>query len=263
MKNVLSILAVGCVLAGSAGCESDVETDEGVMSATSDLTGNAVGAKKGIMWGVNAHPGWPGTVYARQSIDVQMKRAASMGLRHFRINMSAAAQDRFDFLNAAIAAARPYGIVVTPVLTPTETKTEDESYRAAYDMAFKFAQRFRGGVPVWELGNEEDHRVVADSFEDNSDPKKVRAFPNYAAVRGKLRGLLAGIRAGDETSKVAVGDAGGCNYGFTQALWEDGLRWDMTLFHPYDFWGEPRQSRFDRHALRRWRQHAREACAIR
>jgi hypothetical protein len=34
-----------------------------------------------------------------------------------------------------------------------------------------------------------------------------------------------------------VDDSGWCHYGFMRALWEDGVRWDITAFHWYSHYG--------------------------
>lgn len=129
----------------------------------------------------------------------------------------------------------------TPVLTAPVLDTESSTYHGAYTAAFNLAQRFRGAVPVWELGNEANTFIFRDkaAFDDNSDPVKFQRDGRYPRVLALFRGLHDGVRDADETTRIAVGDSGGCNYGFTQALYNDGLRWDITVVHLYDFWGEP------------------------
>lgn len=232
-------LSAYCLLLaiGAVGCSS--EPSDAFDAVSSKLAGSTVGSNKGIMWGVNAHPLSWGSIYETQTFDQQMAKLSSMGLRHYRMDLYGPANDQYTVLDKVLAAATPHGIVVTPALIPIVAGGGDESaaYQTGYRMGVGYGQRYKGKVHVWEIGNEENGKSGVDPFSDGSDPATFQRQPAYAVTRGKLRGVIDGIRASDPSAKVAVGDAGGCNYGFTQALYDDGLRWDITLFHPYDFWG--------------------------
>lgn len=206
---------------------------------TMPAPGNVAGTNQGIMWGVNAHPiqSLSGvSVYATTAFSKQMQQLTSLGLRHYRMDLYGPSNDQYGVLTNVVAAAAPFGVVVTPALISKVGTSEDDSYQIGYAMGLGYSKKFSSDIHIWELGNEENGSIM-DGFDDGSDPQTFKSKPGYPLKRGKLRGLIDGVRAGDPSAKVAVGDAGGCNYGFTQALWDDGLRWDITLFHPYDFWG--------------------------
>lgn len=242
MKFGTSAAAVCCIVMGvagivSTGCSGTPEA--AIDSGEADLTANTVGTNKGVMWGINGHfVSDTKSLYQRIPIEQQMKTTAALGLHHFRTNISTLEPERTAYLVKALIAAKANGILLTPVLTPPLEGTEHDTYWNAYDMAFAYAERFRGAIPVWELGNEENHAVISDAFSDNSDPAKFKQGANYPRVLARFRGLVDGVRAADQTAKIAIGDSGGCNYGFTQALYDDGVRWDVTIVHAYDFFGD-------------------------
>lgn len=238
-RSVAAVLALFAVAAELWGCGAQSEDDVEISSNEGEIAGNRVGANKGIMWGVNVHPGRNAkSIYQRIDIEQQVKTAAALGLRHIRVNISESSRETEDYLVRAVVAAKANGIVVTPVLTPPFEDTGPECQKAAYQLAFTYARKFRGAIPVWEIDNELNHPVIETGFDDNSDPKKFQLAPRYQRALGKVKGLIAGVRAADETAKVAFGDSGGCNYGFTQAIYNDGVRWDITVMHGYDFFGD-------------------------
>lgn len=232
----MSAFVLGALAMNGAGCaaNTDVDTEQ----ASAKLVASGIGSNQGIMWGMNGHIGAPDvSIYRKVPLETQMGTLAALGLKHYRVPFSQADADRVDYLRRVLAAAQPHGILVTPILESSEYGTLHETYWTAHDMAFNYAQTFRGAIPVYEIGNEENH-VVHYPFQDNSDPKFFQSGAMYQQVLAKMRGLVDGVRQGDPGAKIAVGDAGGCNYGFTQALWNDNVRWDVTIMHAYDFFGD-------------------------
>jgi hypothetical protein len=193
------------------------------------------------MWGVNGHPYGgmlSGGPYA--NINQQMQLLSSIGAKHYRVDFYGTDQPELTLFSQLLAAAKPYGIVVTPVLIMDWSyyTTETAAYNAGYAFTNAWATYFKGQIPVYELGNEENQTLLPPR-QDNSSIAVWESAPNYPLLRGMFRGMLDGVHQGDPNAKGAVGDAGGCNYGMEEALWQDGLRWDITVLHPYDFWGYP------------------------
>jgi Glycosyl hydrolase catalytic core len=52
-------------------------------------------------------------------------------------------------------------------------------------------------------------------------------------IRGLLRGMLDGIHDGNPSSEGAIDITSGCGYGFLEALWADGVQFDITGDHWY------------------------------
>jgi hypothetical protein len=231
---VLSLALEGCFNSQFVPLESFQAISQ-FQSVGSLAPGADNGAFKGIMWGVNGHPGRAGnSTYADPA--AQMKLVHSLGMKHYRADFYNADETQFSRLQKLLDAAKPYGIVVTPILIQNAGTTEPDSYTRGYNLAKGYAQRFPD-ILVFEIGNEENNEL-RDGFQDGSLPSVWTALEGYPNIRGRLRGQLEGLKAGNPKVLSAFGDAGGCNYGFMQALHADGLRWDITVFHPYDFWGD-------------------------
>jgi hypothetical protein len=228
---------------GSSSAPVSTPTPIPTLTPTPTLTNPVpgVGSNAGIMWGMNGHPYGgmlSGGPYA--NINQQMQLLASLGVKHYRVDFYGTDQAELTLVAQLLAAAKPYGIIVTPVLIVDwgYFTTETASYNASYAFTNAWAAYFKGQIPVYELGNEENASLLPPR-NDNSNIAVWEAAPNYPLLRGMFRGMIDGIHAGDPAAKAAVGDAGGCNYGMEEALWQDGLRWDITVLHPYDFWGYP------------------------
>jgi hypothetical protein len=203
------------------------------VASASTFAASALGSNSGIMWGINSHDLGEGD---HVNLAQNFQRAASLGVKHYRSDFYDPAKDQYLLLRNMLAAAKPYGIVITPVLVGHLQSNENASYSSGYNLAKGFAQNFPE-ISVFELSNEINGQI-RDPDTDGSLPSDWTTQPAYASVRGFIRGMTDGLKAGNPKARAAFGDAGGCNYGLLQALWKDGVRWDITVFHPYDFWGD-------------------------
>jgi len=216
---------------------SDSDLGSSAPAPTPTPSPDGIGTNRGIMWGINGHPygGLSGGPYS--SIDQQIQLMATMGIKHYRVDFYTADNASFTLVQSLLDSAKAYNITITPVLIPATGANEQASYNTAYALGQAYAAKFPG-ILAFELGNEENNSVL-DPSGDHSNASDFTSASGYAAVRGKLRGLLDGVRAGNAKARGALGISGGCNVGFLQALYNDGLRWDITVAHPYDSWGDP------------------------
>lgn len=227
-------LVVGVLGASSLGCSdsgddgADIANNEAALKA---VASTKISSNKGIMWGVNGHARGP--IYSNP--DATMKLLSSLGLTHYRLGLSEDTPEKHAFLRSVLVAAKKYGIMVTPSLISRIGKDPDNAKGIAYNFALHYAQDFPE-IKVWEVGNEENN-VVLNAFQSTGYSSQFMNDPDYPFVLGYMQGLSLGVKAGNPSAKIAIGDSGGCNYGFSQALWKSGLRWDITVFHPYSFYG--------------------------
>jgi len=134
-----------------------------------------------------------------------------------------------------LASASGVGILRSIELQPDATLSEASNYAHGYQYALTEATKYRNAFKFYEASNE------ADVWVGMSGDGSARAQYNqqrYVQARGLISGLIDGIRAGDPSAQILVDDAGWCHYGFLQALWADGLRWDITAFHWYASQGD-------------------------
>ena len=198
-----------------------------------------------IIWGANGHPfnAYPGI-----SIDEQLDYLADLGMKSYRVNIAHA--ERADELAQLIAAAKARGITILPTITP-DLSLDKETPKALYDEAYKlaagFASRFKNDIRVWELGNEMENYALIKPCERRDDGTKYPCDwgiaggtgrldyygPRWAKVSAVLKGLSDGVVSVDPTIRKAIGTAGWGHLGAFQRMKEDGIRWDISVWHAY------------------------------
>ena len=195
--------------------------------------------------GVNGHPL---TAYPGIAFEEQIDLVAGMGATSYRVNMSSL--DQMPAFAQLIAAARPRGVVILPVLTPgfdLAAASPDEIYWGARDFAIAFASRFHADIPVWELGNELENFAILQPCEARDDGTiypcdwgpagGVGALdyfgPRWEKVSAALRGMAEGIAAVDPALRRAIGSAGWGHLGMFDRLAADGIPWEISVWHIY------------------------------
>ncbi len=140
--------------------------------------------------------------------------------------------------DAILAAAERAGVELLPVLfppAPTEN-TEQAWYEAARRYGEECARRYRGRIRYFELSNELDCRCMTKW--PNGGDRDGAAMSDYdeakyAPIRGLLRGLAEGVRAGDPECLRLVDTAGWLHFGFVDLLVRDGVPFDILAWHWY------------------------------
>ena len=198
-----------------------------------------------IVWGVNGHPivSYPGV-----SVTEQLDLIKNLGAQSYRVdipNLEAA-----DRLEALIAEARPRGIRIVPVVTPAvdlKTMSESELYEKTRTLAKALGTRFRDDIRVWELGNELENFAIIQPCEIRDDGTVYPCEwgpaggggaldyygPRWKKVSAALRGLSDGMVEADPTIRKAIGTAGWGHTGAFERMQNDGIRWDISVWHMY------------------------------
>ncbi|MCB4769603.1 glycoside hydrolase family protein [Ancylobacter sp. Lp-2] len=204
-----------------------------------------------IDWGVNGHPV---VSYSGVTIDEQLDLVEKLGMRSYRVDIYSTEQ--MDRLSALIEAGRKRRITILPALIlPARLDEQDveELYKAAYELASAFAMRFDGTVPVWELGNEMENYALIRPCEMRDDGTKYPCEwgiaggvgpldyfgPRYVKVAAVLRGLSDGVKASNPSARRAIGTAGWGHLGIFDRLHQDGIAWDISVWHMYGEDPEP------------------------
>ncbi|MEP9379958.1 glycosyl hydrolase [Aquabacter sp. CN5-332] len=207
--------------------------------------GHAAPARADLMWGINGHPvvSYPGV-----SIETQLDLVKDLGMKSYRVDLYST--DQMDALAKLIAAGKARGVEILPILIPhldLEKLSEDEIHKQAYAMAETFVARFKDDVSVWELGNEMEIFALIHPCEMRDDgtqypcewgmPGGVGPLdyygPRYVKVAAALRGLTEGARAASPTVRRAIGTAGWGHLGIFERLDNDGIQWEITVWHMY------------------------------
>jgi hypothetical protein len=198
-----------------------------------------------ILWGVNGHPL---TSYPGVAPEDQVRLLAELGLKSYRVDVTATEQ--MDRVAALLAEAKPRGIAILPVLIPpVNLARQDEAtlYKASFDFARSFATRFGSEISVWELENELENFAIIQPCEMRDDgtqypcewgPAGGVGELDYVGARVRkveavMRGLSEGVRSVSPTALRAMGSAGWGHVGIFGRFLHDGLAWDISVWHLY------------------------------
>lgn len=227
------------VLAGAAALG-------GLALAPWGRTGRTAAADPDVSWGVCGHPflAYPGI-----SIPEQLEALAALGLTRYRIDTRR--DGSIPALEDLLNQAGQRRIAVLPIIEP-EMDLDEDAPRLLKERAFEhgrmMARRFRGEVPVWELANELENFAILQPCEMRDDGTKYPCEwgpaggvgpleyygPRWRKVSAVLAGLSAGVAEGDPAAKRAMGTAGWGHLGAFDRLVEDGVTWDITVWHDYE-----------------------------
>lgn len=210
------------------------------------LAAMATAASAEILWGANGHPfyAYPGIPVARQ-----LDFLADLGMKSYRVNISGT--DKADELAALIEEAKKRDIQILPVVTPGNVDLlkddPDTLYEKAFDLAVSLVSRFKDDIRIWELGNEMENFAIIQPCEKRDDGRIYPCEygpaggvdpldyygPRWKKVSAVLKGLSDGTISVDPTILKAMGTAGWGHVGAFQRMEDDGIRWDISVWHAY------------------------------
>jgi len=214
-------------------------------AAAALLLTTAVPASADFLWGVNGHPiaSYPGV-----PIEKQLDFVKDLGLKSYRVNVSAG--DQADALAQVVTAGKARGIEILPVITPgldLDKGKPDELYTEARTLAVTLGARFKNDIRVWELGNEMENYAIIKPCEKRDDGSQYPCAwgpaggtgvldyygPRWTKVSAVLKGLSDGMTAVDPSIKKAMGTAGWGHTGAFARMKQDGIAWDISVWHMY------------------------------
>ncbi|WP_352938544.1 DUF4214 domain-containing protein [Mesorhizobium sp. M0938] len=216
------------------------------------LLGMTASCAADLLWGVNGHPF---NAYHGVSIEQQLDYVRDLGMKSYRVNISSA--DSAAKLAELVKAGKERGVQILPVITPDldlDNGTVDDLYAQAYRLASTLVSRFKDDIRTWELGNEMENYAILMPCEMQDSGIQYNCSwgpaggtvtsdyfsPRWAKASAVLRGLSDATIAVDPTIKKAMGTAGwGHRAAFTRML-QDGIRWDISVWHLYE--GDPEEA---------------------
>jgi hypothetical protein len=202
-------------------------------------------AKRDLIWGVNGHPlvSYPGV-----SIERQLDYVKELGMTSYRIDVVRTGQA--SGLAALVRAGKARGIEILPVLAPAlnlDEEKADDLYIKARGFAVSLVSRFKDDIRVWELGNELENYAIIRACEMQDDGAQYNCKwgpaggvgvleyygPRWKKVSAVLKGLSDGVTAVDPTIRKAMGTAGWGHTGAFARMHQDGIKWDISVWHMY------------------------------
>jgi hypothetical protein len=186
---------------------------------------------------------YPGTTYEQQ-----LDYLKGLGMTSYRVDISSL--DQADRLARLVRLAKARGIEILPVITPAldlDKLGADELYAKARALATRLVARFKGDIRVWELGNELETYAIIKACEMRDDGVQYNCAwgpaggvgpleyygPRWRKVSAVLKGLSDGTTAVDPAIRKAMGTAGWGHLGAFARMEQDGIRWDISVWHMY------------------------------
>ena len=198
-----------------------------------------------VIWGANGHPlvSYPGV-----PIEDQLDLLKDLGMKSYRVDVYR--METIPDLERIIDEAELRDLEVLPILIPPvnlEKDDEEKLYETSRAFASTFVRHFGERVAVWELGNEMEIFALIKPCEMQDDGKQYPCEwgiaggvgpldyygPRYVKVAAVLRGLSEGVRDASPTARRAIGTAGWGHLGIFERLRNDGVPWDITVWHMY------------------------------
>lgn len=210
------------------------------------LLATTAAASADLLWGVNGHPF---SAYPGIRIERQLEYVKDLGMKSYRVNIADA--DEADDLAALVSAGKKRGIEILPVITPGHIDLDKDStselYEKARALAAGLGSRFKADIRVWELGNEMENYAIIKACEKRDDGSQypcewgpaggveARDYygPRWVKVSAVLKGLSVGMTQADPSIRKAIGTAGWGHTGAFERMQQDGIKWDITVWHMY------------------------------
>jgi hypothetical protein len=210
------------------------------------LAAMTASANADLLWGVNGHPF---TAYPGIAIGQQLDYLKDLGMKSYRVNISGA--DSAPLLEALVKEGKARGIEILPVITPGGIDLAKDSTKDLYDKAHELAvllgTQFKNDIRVWELGNEMENYAIIKACEKRDNGTQYPCDwgpaggtigldyygPRWAKVSAVLKGLSDGMTEVDPGIRKAMGTAGWGHVGAFERMQEDGIKWDISVWHMY------------------------------
>lgn len=174
--------------------------------------------------GVVGHIGWyDKPIY--QNDDTQIAMLKQFGRVAYRNDYTIGKYQRF---NTFISKALPQGVVAYPVLLCDDGSSEQDAYNKGFALGQEVGNNVTN-IPIIEVGNEEENGLLTGNY-DGDQPNQ---YDNtlFCMKRGKILGMIAGIRSTNQKAKVILGAFTWLHYGFAQMLLQ-GTQPDGSTGHP-------------------------------
>jgi hypothetical protein len=245
-RRLLAAVLATALTAPAAADSAEAPTGEARGGTTTGAAASAQTKPTGdLMWGANGHPlvSYPGTTFEQQ-----LDYLKELGMTSYRVDISRL--DQAGRLARLVQLAKARGIEILPVVMPAldlDKLGADELYAKAHALATALVGRFKDDIRVWELGNELENYAIIKACEMQDDGVQYNCAwgpaggvgpleyygPRWRKVSAVLKGLSEGTTAVDPAIRKAMGTAGWGHLGAFTRMEQDGIRWDISVWHMY------------------------------
>lgn len=169
--------------------------------------------------------------YNRDNLIAQLNWALQLGAVDVRSNAEDNLKDTDDFVNLAIERGLNPMLIIEPFLNDFFNQA---TYNQGYNYAKTIAQRYRGKVRYYQLGNEASGVAIKPTFPGNK--KTDYDEGKYAIMMPWLKGLSEGVRDADPVAYRMI-SANWLGVGVMDRLVEDNVQFDLIGWNWYSDMG--------------------------
>ena len=201
-----------------------------------------------LLFGINGHP-LTQEAYLQNSLNAQAALIKELNLNYYRVDMllndAGKIADGLRF-QQLVQKFREEKIKILPVILNSswEKLTEaSDCFLLGQSIGEKFALKFHKFGNHYELGNEEDSKLLDAKFDGNLvqhyDSQKVILLINY------FQGLIKGIKTIDKNAKIIINSSGWLHIGYFKILEKAQVPYDILGYHWYSDMGDLNNLKFN------------------
>ena len=197
--------------------------------------------KPDFYWGANGHPIYQEAYF--NNLPLQFAALRRAGLSFYRVDMAAredgtippAVNDRFyRLLKMAVDSSVTLIPVLPLVSTDTlYTLTADTAYQRGLATGRGFAAAYGKYFSYYELGNEDDLKVMIQPAGDGSEVYHYD-LDKLKILAACLRGMSQGIREVNSQAGIIISNGGWRHYMYFDLLEKEGVVWNIIGYHWYE-----------------------------
>lgn len=187
-----------------------------------------------FIWGVTGHHLYTPS-YPESKLDEQIQKVVGAGANTYRINYDPPYVNGvydWPYMDNMVNACYNNGIKLYVVVY--DSLGGDTTY--LYNRAKDLATRYKGKIPYYQLGNEQDSNALISGDYDGTQTSHYDTA-KYTVIRDKINALLNGIKDGDPGARRVINIAYK-HTGFLQLLNNDGLSWEGNAVDWYSDMGD-------------------------
>ncbi|MBE9585873.1 glycosyl hydrolase 53 family protein [Mucilaginibacter sp. JRF] len=191
-----------------------------------------------FLWGVNGHP-LTQKAYTK-NLDQQISDILNLGVKCYRFDILTDAQGyakREQGLQTLLKKLKDNNIRPLPVVMQSGLKglSVDSIYSVSFTQGKNFAQRYGSTIDVFEVGNEEDNKMM-----NKGNPRGTKAadfnLPKAERLITAIKGFIDGFKSVKPTAKTTL-SVSYIHYYYLQLLQDYKVNYDIIGAHWYSNMG--------------------------
>lgn len=237
LRLILLLFSLVCIFSCQKEAYTEKESDALSMSAKAG-TSSLVLAED-FAWGVNGHP-LTQEAY-KGNIDLQLSLIQKVGMTWYRVDVpvdTSGVVRQPALMDELLQKAKVKGISILPMVYLTgwdKSTDETDAFRRGRKIGFGFATTYASAFQYYEMGNEEECKLLKGG---NGDKASDYNLPKFSLLAAFLRGMNEGIKSADPEARTIINNSGWLHYGYFQLLKDYKVNYDILGLHWYSDMGD-------------------------